>query len=147
MGATLAAAAELMDATRETRAELLAGAVGPGAALEFLAWSDEAQLPDPEEALRDPSSFVLPDRGDRAFAALSAVVAAVRANNTPERWSAAWSVIAASVTAGQTDLAVAAMRPLIDQRPKGAMPPAEALTVVAPVMREAGLFDRLINRD
>jgi len=143
--ATLAAAAELMHAPRDIAVSLMSGAVGPAAALEFLAWSDEAKLPDPEDALRDPASFVLPERGDRAYAALSAIVAAVRSNNTPERWSAAWSAIAAGVRAGQADLAVAVMRPLIEQRPDGAMPPADALAVVAPVMREAGLFDRLVT--
>lgn len=147
MAAQLCAAAELLHAERQVTSELMAGAVGPPAALEFLAWSEEANLPDPEEALLDPSSFVLPERGDRAYAALSAIVAAVRSNNTPERWSAAWTAIAASVRAGQSDLAVSVMRPLIDQRPPGAMPPADALAVVAPVMRAAGLFDRFAARN
>lgn len=141
--ATLAAAAEMMQASKDLVTALIAGAVGPAAALEFLAWQDEAALPDPEEALRNPDGFVLPERGDRAYAALSAIVAAVRADNTAERWSAAWSAIAAGVRAGQADLAVAVMRPLVEHRPQGAMPPADALSVVSPVMRAAGLFDRL----
>jgi MoxR-like ATPase len=145
MSATLSAAAELIGADRELVAELTAGAVGPAAALEFRAWLDEAALPDAEAALLDPGSFRLPDRGDRAYAALSAIVAAVRSNNTPARWSAAWAAIAAGVQAGQTDIAVAAMRPLIEHRPAGALPPPEALTVVAPVLRAAGLFDRLLR--
>ena len=145
MTAKLSAAAELIGADRELVAELIAGAVGPVAALEFRAWLDDAALPDPEEALRDPSSFRLPERGDRAYATLSSIVAAVRSNNTPERWAAAWSAIAAGVGQGQTDIAVAVMRPLIEHRPAGAMPPPDALQVVAPVLREAGLFDRLLR--
>jgi hypothetical protein len=143
MAAALSAAAELTGADRELVAELVAGSVGPVAALEFRAWTDEAALPDAEEALSDPASFRLPERGDRAYAALSSIVAAVRSNNTPARWSAAWSAIAAGVREGQTDIAVAVMRPLIEHRPDGAMPPPEALQIVAPVLREAGLFDRL----
>lgn len=93
--------------------------------------------------MRDPSSFTLPDRGDRAYAALSALVAAVLADNTPERWTAAWSAIAAGMKTGQADLAAAVMRPLIDHRPPGSRPSPEALLAVAPVLREAGLLDRL----
>jgi MoxR-like ATPase len=142
MAATLSAAAELVGADRSTASELMSGAIGPAAAMEFLAWIDEAALPDPEEALRNPDAFELPERGDRAFAALNAIVAAVRADNTPERWSAAWTAIAAGVRQGQADLAVAVMRPLVEHRPDGAMPTAAALAVVAPVLREAGLLDQ-----
>ncbi len=144
--ARLVAAAELVDAPRAVVTALLAGSVGPAAALEYLAWSDDASLPDAEAALADPSSFVLPERGDRAYAALSALIAAVRSDPTPARWSAAWTAIAAGVSAGQTDLAVAVMRPLIELRPDGAMPPADALSVVTPVLREAGLLDRMAAR-
>ena len=50
--------------------------------MEFLAWSSELDLPDPEAVLADPTSFVLPERGDRAYAALSSVAAAVVADPT-----------------------------------------------------------------
>jgi MoxR-like ATPase len=146
MAATLSAATELMGEQRAVTSELLAGAVGPAAALEFLAWLDEADLPDPEQVLADPDSYRLPERGDRAFASLSAIVAAVRSDNTPERWSAAWTAIAAGVRQGQADLAVAVMRPLIEHRPEGGMPSPAALAAVAPVLREAGLLDRLTAR-
>jgi hypothetical protein len=122
---------------------LVSGCVGPGPAIEYLAWCEEASLPDAEDALRDPESFVLPARTDRAFAALSAVVAAVKSDPTPERWSAAWTAVASAVGAGRADLAVAVMRPLITLRPAGAMPPAGALAAVTPVLRDAGLLDRL----
>ncbi len=108
-----------------------------------VSWLAEADLPDPEEALAHPDAFQLPERGDRAYAALTAIVAAVRANNTPERWTAAWTAIATGVAKGQADLAVAVMRPLIEHRPPGAMPSPAALAVVAPVLRQAGLLDRL----
>ncbi|MEN9643686.1 MAG: hypothetical protein RL238_355 [Actinomycetota bacterium] len=141
--ASLAGAVDMVGADRSVLVELLSGAVGPAAAMEYLSWLDEADLPDPEEALAHPDSFELPERGDRAYAALTAIVAAVRADNTPARWTAAWTAIAAGVTKGQADLAVAVMRPLIEHRPPGAMPSPAALAVVAPVLRQAGLLDRL----
>jgi MoxR-like ATPase len=73
--ATLLAACETLGATDDARAALVEGAVGDGAALEFLAWLDNLDLPDPEEVLADPDSFVLPERSDRAFAVLTAVAA------------------------------------------------------------------------
>jgi len=144
MAARLSAAGEMMGAPRDLIVDLVSGCVGPAASLEYLAWTDDAGLPDPEAVLADPQSFVLPERGDRAYAALSSIVAAVRSDNTAERWSAAWTAIAAGVRDGQADLAVAVMRPLIEHRPEGAMPPPEALAFVAPVLREAGLFEALV---
>ena len=68
-------------------AELAAvrGCVGVGPGVEFLAWLAEADLPDPEAVLADPDSFVLPERGDRAYAALTSVAAAVAADPTADR--------------------------------------------------------------
>lgn len=145
MAAQLAAAVQMVEGSRDLLVDLLAGAVGHGPALEFLGWMEEAGLPDAETALRDPSSFVLPERGDRAYATLTALVAAVLADNSVERWTAAWSALAAGVRTGQADLAAAVMRPLIEHRPDGAMPSAEVLAAVGPVLRQAGLFDRLVT--
>ena len=50
---------------------------------EFLAWVAEMDLPDPEEVLADPAGFLLPARGDRAYAAVAAVAAVVAANPHP----------------------------------------------------------------
>jgi hypothetical protein len=142
MAARLFAAATLADASPAITALLVAGAVGPGTATEYLAWREDLELPDPETVLSDPASFRLPDRGDRAYAALAAVTAAVLADNTKERWEAAWQAVA--VAAGkQPDIAVVAVRSLIAHRPEGAVPAANALTTMAPVLRTAGLFERL----
>jgi hypothetical protein len=69
--------------------------------------------------------------------------AAVIGNNTASRWEAAWRAIAAATSESQADIAVAAVRTLISHRPDGAVPPAEVLTRMAPVLRTAGLFERL----
>jgi MoxR-like ATPase len=143
MAARLLAAAQISGAAEKVVTLLVAGAVGPAAAAEFLAWREDLDLPDPETVLRDPASFRLPDRGDRAYAALAAVTAAVIANNTASRWEAAWQAIAAATRTSQSDIAVAAVRSLIAHRPEGAVPPAEVLTKMTPVLRIAGLFERL----
>ena len=72
------------------RSLLVRGAVGQGPGIELLTWLAEADLPDPEEVLADPESFVLPERGNRALAALSSVASAVAARPTLERWQQGW---------------------------------------------------------
>jgi ATPase family associated with various cellular activities (AAA) len=143
MAARLLAATMVCGSTGQVAALLVAGAVGPGAAAEFLAWREDLDLPDPETVLRDPGSLRLPDRGDRAYAALAAVTAAVLADNTVPRWEAAWQAIAGATGKSHADIAIAAVRSLIAHRPDGAVPPAGVLTKMAPVLRTAGLFERL----
>jgi MoxR-like ATPase len=145
MAARLIAAARLAGAIDQVVTLLVAGAVGAGAAAEFLAWREDLDLPDPETVLADPAAFRLPERGDRAYAALAALTAAVIADNTAERWQAAWTAIAAATADEQADLAVVAVRSLIAHRPDGAAPPAHVLTKMAPVLRAAGLFERLTS--
>ncbi len=143
VAARLLAAAELVAASGSVATMLAMGAVGPAAAAEFLAWREDVDIPDAEAVLRDPESFRVPDRGDRAYAALSAVTSAVIAHNTPERWEAAWRAIAAGTRNGNGDITVAAARSLIANRPDGAVPPRDVLSTMAPVLRTAGLFERL----
>ena len=88
MAARLMAAAGAAGIGDEARSALIRGAIGDGAGVEFLAWLVEMDLPDPERVLADPASFRLPERGDRAYAALAAIAAAVAADPTPARWTA-----------------------------------------------------------
>lgn len=138
MAARLWSACDAAGASEDARAALVAGAVGEGAGVEFLAWVAEMDLPDPEAVLADPSSFVLPERGDRAYAALSAVAAAVAGNATPERWLAGWKVLA---VAGERapDVAALAARVLARCRPDGVAAPPEVRAFL-PLLREAGLM-------
>jgi Sigma-54 interaction domain len=138
MTARLWAAADAAGAGGETRSALVRGCVGDGAGAEFLTWLAEMDLPDPEAALADPASFVLPERADRAYAALAAVTAAVTADLTPERWTAGWQVLATAAT-GAADVAAAAARVLARHRPDGAPLPPE-IRLFAPVLRDAGLL-------
>jgi MoxR-like ATPase len=138
MAARLLAAAGASGASDEARSALARGAVGDGAAIEFLAWLSEMDLPDPEQVLAEPASFRLPERGDRAYAALAAIAAAVAADPTPERWTAGWQVL--GLAAGTApDVAAVAARVLARCRPEGAALPAEIHRFI-PVLRAAGLL-------
>jgi hypothetical protein len=138
MAARLMAAADASGRGHEARSALVRGAVGDGAGVEFLAWLIEMDLPDPEEVLADPASFRLPERGDRAYAALAAVAAAVAADPTPERWTAGWQVLGL-VAEAAPDVAAVAARVLARCRPDGAALPPE-IKLFAPVLRDAGLL-------
>ena len=138
MAARLAAAADAAGASTAARAALVTGAVGEGAGIEWLMWQDELDLPDPEQVLADPDTFVTPERGDRAYAVLSAVASAVAANPTPARWRAAWKVLA---RAGERapDVAAVAARVLVKCQPPGTTAPME-VKLFAPLLRDSGLL-------
>jgi hypothetical protein len=138
MTARLWAAADSAAVGGQTRSALVRGCVGDGAGAEFLTWLAEMDLPDPEEVLADPDSFTLPDRADRAYAALAAVTAAVTADLTADRWAAGWRVLA-TAAASAPDVAAAAARVLARHRPDGAPLPPE-IRLFAPVLRDAGLL-------
>lgn len=140
MTARLLAAVQAAGGGDDARSALVRGAVGDGAGAEFLAWSSELDLPDPEAVLADPSSFVLPERGDRAYAALSSVAAAVVAEPTIERWLAGWKVLG---SAGERapDVAAVAARLLARCRPPGATAPPE-IKAFLPLLRDAGMLER-----
>ena len=140
MAALLFAAATAADVSVEARAVLVRGAVGDAAAVEFLAWADEQDLPDPERVLANPASFELPERGDRAYAALAAVAAAVVADLTPERWIAGWQVLG-RVADDVPDIAATAARVLARSRPAGTAPPSEVRAFL-PLLRDAGMIEQ-----
>ncbi|MGA2928251.1 MAG: AAA family ATPase [Solirubrobacteraceae bacterium] len=136
--ARLLAACEAAHASEAARAALVEGAVGDGAALEFLTWLEHLDLPDPEAVLDDPDSFVLPERSDRAFAVLTAVASVAVSDGGQERWQQAWRVLARAAD-GAPDVATLVARTLAGHRPAGAEVP-EALLELAPVLRAAGLL-------
>ncbi|MEV0384303.1 AAA family ATPase [Nonomuraea sp. NPDC050643] len=137
--ARLMAACQAADASPDVLAVLVAGAVGEGAALEFLSWLEHLDLPDPVAVLRDPDGFELPRRGDRAFAVLTSVVSVAVTAGDAETWDAAWKVIAKAARSAP-DVATLAARTLAGRRPAGARIPA-ALLELTPILRAAGLLD------
>jgi phage tail protein X len=118
---------------------LVGGCLGDGAALEFLTWVSEQDLPDPEAVLKNPKSLALPDRGDRCYAVLTSIVAAVLANNTPPRWIAAWEVLEQAVAQNRPDVAASSARALARNRPAGVDPP-KAINAFLPLLKAAGLL-------
>jgi hypothetical protein len=140
MAARLWAASGAANVSGEARSALVVGAVGDGPGAEFLAWLMEMDLPDPEVVLADPSSFRLPKRADRAYAAVAAVAAVVEADPTPQRWLAGWRVLAVAANSAP-DVAAVAARVLARCRPDGVPLPAE-VRLFAPVLRDAGLLPR-----
>lgn len=136
--ATLMAACEAVQASPDVRAVLITGAVGEGAALEFLSWLENLDLPDPVAVLRDPDAFELPQRSDRAFAVLTSVVAVAVAAGDKEMWDAAWRVVAKAARSAP-DVATLVARTLAGRRPAGAQIPT-ALLELTPILRAAGLI-------
>lgn len=119
--------------------QCVGGCVGPGAGLEFVQYISELDLPDPELVLANPDSLKLPDRGDRAFAVLTAVVAVVLANNTPKRWNAGWAVLAKATTQQRPDIAASSARLLAQNRPGDTKLPKEVSAFV-PILKAAGII-------
>ena len=122
---------------------LVSGTVGVAAAGEFLAYVRELDLPDPEELLRDPGSWVVDARRtDRTYAVAASVWAATAARNTVERWTNCGRVLAATADAGSADVAFSFGRRWAQERPTGAMPTPEVVASLGPILTELGLLTR-----
>jgi hypothetical protein len=106
---------------------LLEGSIGEPNAIKFLSWVRDADLPDPEDLLADPSKWK-PDlnRDDKTFAVLGSVSAAAVDKKFKDkqylaRWVAAWKVVDRTISAsGGKDLVVISCRKLAakENRPK-----------------------------
>jgi AAA domain (dynein-related subfamily) len=138
MVARLTAAAEAAGVDELTTSVLIRGCVGQGPGVEYITWLAEADLPDPEAVLADPESFVLPERGDRAYAALSSVAAAVAVEPGGGRWERGWRVFGRAADAAP-DVAATAARTLARCRPPG-VPIPDEVKAFAPLLRDAGLL-------
>ena len=134
---TVLAAARVLGVVGGVQAALISGCVRAGPGIEFLTWTSELDLPDPEVVLADPGAFEAPVRGDRAYAVLNSVAAAVASDPTVERWNAAWKVIGVAAES-IPDVAALAARMLVHCRPEGVSAPAEA-AVLLPLLLDAGL--------
>lgn len=126
----------------DTPANLLAasGLVGEGPAVEFIAWREHSDLPDPAGVLADPHSVPWAElEPSRAWATLTAVTAHATADGTKGGWTAAWKPLAAAAAAaGLQDVAAANARALLKSRPAGTYPPA-AVKAFLTVLADAGL--------
>jgi hypothetical protein len=138
----LAALEAVAPGNRVLQGAALAGLVGDQA-LPFMEYRETLNLPDPEDILKDPRRFELPDRVDRAYAVCYALAGAVINNKTPERWEAA--MIALGVACKRNaDIPAAAARTLCDRqnRPDGMMKLPEECRPFYELMRAAKLVPR-----
>src|SRR5712691_2906511 len=138
----LAAIEAVSPGNRLLQGPALAGLVGDQA-LPFLEYREALNLPDPEDIIKDPRSFVLPDRVDRAYAVCYALAGAVINNKTPQRWEAA--MVALGVACRKNaDIPAAAARTLCDKRnrPDGLMRLPEECRPFYELMQVAKLVPR-----
>jgi len=138
----LAAIEAVAPGRRALQGAALAGLVGDQA-LPFLEYRETLNLPDPEDILRDPRAFVLPDRVDRAYAICYSLAGAVIDHNTPQRWEAAMIALG---NAGRknADIPAAAARTLCDKanRPEGVLKLPDECRPFYDLMRMAKLVPK-----
>jgi len=140
MASRLLAAAASIRANEDVTALLIAGCVGEGACLEFMAWSRDLDLPDPEQILANPEQLILPERGDQAFAILLAVITTATARLTTERWMAAWRILARAAEQGKKDVAAVAAKKLAAARKPDLPLPTKELREFVPLLQKGGLM-------
>ena len=114
------------------------GCIGSAAAREFVTWATNLDLPDPVEFMEHPQSYRWPDRGDKVYALLTAVV--LHGLENEARWNQAWSVIVKAAEDNMPDLAVMAARQLLTADPKrtSGFKRTVSIAPLAPLLRAAG---------
>lgn len=140
--ARLVAFAKAVDAPAEVVRLLVAGCVGDAAAHEYLRFTAEHDLPDPELLLGNPSVVDFTGaRPDRVFVTLQGVLAAFSRDDTPERWTASLELCARAADQVGIDPVIPAVRTLMRPgvRPPGAAVPS-SIRVFAPALALAGLM-------
>ena len=123
-----------------TALPLISGCLGEGVAMELSVWLRDLDLPDPEVLLSKPDTYRHPDRADKAYAVLSSVSQAAVTRLTPERWSAAWSILAKAAETGGADVAAASARTLARKRRSDLPLPVAQLTPFLPILQASGLL-------
>jgi hypothetical protein len=124
---------------------LVTGAIGQGMAVEFATWLRDADLPDPEVLLVNPSAWT-PDarRMDQVYAVLYSVAAAatktVHSQKEFEtRWLAAWEVLGRARKVGGKDILAMAVRILAKKRPPSKMFNKNVSKLVSEIIELSGL--------
>lgn len=110
MGAKALAFARAAGESQSVQNILLAGAVGPAAAREFLTWETNLDLPDVEQALKE-GKIALPDRADKVYMTAAAITRALLDNPSKARMdSGVNKLFVAIADAGHRDMAVVGLR-------------------------------------
>ena len=119
---------------------VVCGLVGEGAAVEYLTWRREADLPDPASVVADPRSVSWRSLDpSRTWAILAGVVGYSTGRGTVEAWRAGWGPLAVAAELGKGDVAAACARTLLGARPANARPPQEVCAFIG-VLTDAGLL-------
>jgi hypothetical protein len=127
-----AAARALAVAPAELAVAAVSACVGPGAANQWAEWRLQNDLPDPEDMLSGKAK--VPDRGDRAYAALFAVVSCAGTEHPQRdsRMAKAWKILSGC----RPDISLGPASSLLDMS-DGEVPP-EAMGLAAR-LRGAGV--------
>ena len=116
------------------------GCVGSGPAAEFITYRENIDLPNPEELIKKPNDFVLPNRMDKVYVIGVSLLAVLRHNMTKERWDAVGVIIERIASSGHPDLAVTFAKDWLRERPAGATPNKSLLQSLIPLLTEAKLI-------
>lgn len=120
---------------------LAVGTIGPGAALEFLNYRKNLDLPDPELVLKNAENFALPERPDHVYVILAGAMSVVHRNSGDvETWTQMGKLLELVASSGYPDLAVNVAKTWIQAKPEGAIPNAELLKALVPLMKTANLI-------
>lgn len=125
---------------------LLVGSIGQGAAVEFLAYINDLDLPTPQDVIANPDTFAVPTRGDRVYAVAYGALSYVKDNMSDDTWNAMGTVLKRVAEANHADIAVAVATPWMKCKPDTARPDAETLRALSPILKEAGLIGAAPSR-
>ena len=133
------AVCDTVGADDTVRALIASSLIGDGAAIEYLAYVRDVDLPDPLDLLADPDSFKELQRTDQQFAALQAVAATV-IEDPKAHWHDGFKVCIAAAEAGAPDIAAAVATTIVEVKPAGARLP-KGFEAFSEVLADAGLLD------
>jgi hypothetical protein len=127
---TLLAAAQSIGADMDLSMQLASGCVGHEAAVEFMQWQKELDLPDVKAWLKNPKSYKRPDRHDILYTALGSMVAEIMSHaganlaTSPEyrdAWGAGLQVME-KVCAEDREIGFSTIALLMQKAPENADP-------------------------
>jgi hypothetical protein len=129
---------------KEHQLAIITGSVGKEVGHKYYTYIRDLDLPNADELLSNPDSFVLPQRADQTYAVLTAVVSHVtRAGGQPnkERYLAAWKILSKAAEQSSIDIACGAAKNLGKWGIQHNMPDTgELIDPFIPILREAGVL-------
>lgn len=122
----------------DLRARLVASCVGLAQAAEFIEWQNSLDLPDPEDIISGAYKGAIHDpmRGDKTFAILSSVVAALTSNKNATREKAVWNIFKKIADEGAPDIAAGHVATMFDLA--STPPPKEVSLAFRSLLQKSG---------